>query len=172
LRELVIWRNEAAREADLPPRAYLRDEVLISLAREPVKSADRLGRVRGLPRPVESRWSGRIVAATLKGLADAGQTVEPRGIEPTPRQRFAADALWAAAQAISAARQIDPALVFSRQDIAGFYHAVTEPNQAEVEKSRIMRGWRRAAVGDALVGLITGQKQFTLSWRDGGLAGL
>jgi len=172
LRELVIWRNDAAREADLPPRAYLRDEVLIGLAREPVKSADRLGRVRGLPRPVESRWSARIIAATLKGLAEGGQSSQPRGIEPTPRQRFAADALWAAAQCIAAARQIDPALVGSRQDIADFYHAATAADRSGLGDLRIMRGWRRAAVGDALVKLLAGENQFTLGWRDGGLAGL
>lgn len=185
LRELVSWRNDAAREADLPPRAYLRDEVLISLAREPVKSADRLGRVRGLPRPVENQWSARIVAITLKALAEAGPSSEPRAIEPTPRQRFAADALWAAAQCLAAARQIDPALVANRQDIADFYEAAagpdatkpdptkpdpTKPDRAKLQNLRIMRGWRRAAVGDDLIKLLGGEKQFTLSWRDGSLA--
>jgi hypothetical protein len=33
-----------------------------------------------------------------------------------------------------------------------------------------MRGWRRAAVGDDLIKLLGGEKQFTLSWRDGSLA--
>src|SRR6185295_5419736 len=37
LRELVIWRDAVARAHDVPPRAFLKDEVLIDLSRSPVK---------------------------------------------------------------------------------------------------------------------------------------
>ena len=59
LRELCVWRDTQARAHDVPPRAFLKDEVLIDLARQPAKSTERLAKVRGLPRPVEQAYGGR-----------------------------------------------------------------------------------------------------------------
>src|SRR5207247_4927470 len=61
LRELCILRDTASREANVPPRAFLRDEVLLELARSPVKSTERLAKVRGLPRPIESTHGQQII---------------------------------------------------------------------------------------------------------------
>ena len=69
LRELTIWRDTAAREADIPPRAMLKDEILLDMARNPVKTLDKLDRVRGLPRPVEAEHGPKLVELTLHALA-------------------------------------------------------------------------------------------------------
>src|SRR5689334_9830120 len=44
LRELVIWRDAVARAHDVPPRAFLKDEILIDLSRSPVKTLEKLDR--------------------------------------------------------------------------------------------------------------------------------
>jgi ribonuclease D len=54
LRELTVWRDAAAREADVPPRAFLKDEIMIDMARSPI--IDRPPRPR--PRPAPPRRSG------------------------------------------------------------------------------------------------------------------
>src|SRR5207248_1881396 len=69
LRELVIWRDGAARAHDLPPRAFLKDEILLDLARNPVKSVDKLARIKGLPRPVELAHGGEMVEAIARAAA-------------------------------------------------------------------------------------------------------
>lgn len=167
LRELVIWRNDAARDADLPPRSFLRDEVLVELSRNPAKSTDRLSRVRGLPRPVETQSGEHIVAATLRGLHSAEGIEKRPTLEPSPRQRFAADSLWAAAQCLAAGRQIDPSLLSSRQEIGELYRAASAG--ADLTDLRVMQSWRRAAVGDDLLALMAGKKGVSVVWRDGGL---
>src|SRR4029078_2010017 len=119
LREWVIWRDGVARAHDVPPRAFLKDEILIDLSRSPVKTLERLDRVRGLPRPVEHAHGKEIVDATLRGLATPpGKFPFARTIEPTPTERFRADALWAAAQCLCTGKGVDPALVTSRQEIS------------------------------------------------------
>ena len=67
LRELTAWRDRAAEAADMPPRAYLRDEVMLSLARSPVKSASQFAKIRNLPRPVEANEGEAIIAASQRG---------------------------------------------------------------------------------------------------------
>src|SRR5207302_2694528 len=102
---------------DVPPRAFLKDEVLIDLARNFVKSVDKLARVRGLPRPVENAHGAEIVAATQRALAlPTPQLPESRDTEQTPAEKFRADALWAAAQCLCAGRSIDAALVTNRPE--------------------------------------------------------
>ena len=67
LRELLVWRDEAAQRHDAPPRSLIKDEVLLEMARHPVKSVDALAKVRGLPRPVEDDEGKNIVAAVARG---------------------------------------------------------------------------------------------------------
>src|SRR5215208_4533943 len=63
LRELYIWRETAAKRHDTPPRSYLRDDILMELARKPVSEVAGLAKVRGLPRPVENEEGEAMVEA-------------------------------------------------------------------------------------------------------------
>ena len=168
LRELTAWRDSAARESDVPPRSFLKDEVLVDLARSPVKNVEKLARVRGLPRPVEAQHGSAIVAATLRGLAlPAAEMPQMRHYEPSPTERFRTDALWAAAQAICAGQSIDANLITNQKEIGEFYrHALAEKPANELS---LMTGWRRAALGEPLLELMIGKRSINLSWGDGSL---
>jgi ribonuclease D len=149
LRELAIWRDAAAQSADLPPRTLLKDEILLGLARNPAGNLDKLSRVRGLPRPLESAEGPAIVAATQRALAlPANQLPDNQFFEPSPREKFQSDAMWATAQSICYGQGIDPALVGSRQDIGELRR---HPSGSE---HRLVNGWRKAAVGAKLVEML------------------
>src|SRR5439155_24860726 len=106
--------------------------------------------------------------ATLRGLAvPPGKFPFGRTIEPSPTERFRADALWAVAQCICTGKAIDPALVTSRQEIGDFLrHAASERG---VEESHILQGWRREALGQPLLDLMTREGAVQLRWTDGAL---
>ena len=164
LRELTVWRDAAARAEDVPPRTFLRDEILIDLSRSPVKAVEKLDRVRGLPRPVEKEHGAAIVEATLRALAGpVPKGLMTRDDEPTPRERFRSDAFWAAAQTICAGRSVDTAAVASRQECGEFYRTLAAGG--DVSQSRLMKGWRREALGEALVELFNGRKRFDVAWE-------
>ena len=139
LRELTAWRDAAARAHDVPPRTFLRDEVMLDLARSPVKSVEKLDRVRGLPRPVEHAHGARIVELTTRAMAMAADELPAaRDPEPPPRERFATDALWAAAQCICAGRSIDPAIAADRQEVGEFVRMFRAGR--DVSSHRLMTG--------------------------------
>jgi ribonuclease D len=166
LREVTIWRDQAARHDDVPPRAFLRDEILLDLARTPVKSVSELSRVRGLPRPVEHDHGQALVAAIARAQAlPADKLPEIRNHEPSPREKFHADSLCFAAQSLCAGRQIDPNLVISRQEMGEFYRKISTGKDAA--DMRILRGWRRAAVGEPLLALMRGEINLSLLWNKG-----
>jgi len=162
LRELVIWRNAVARAHDVPPRAFLKDEILVDLSRQPVKTLEKLDRVRGLPRPVELAHGREIVEATLRGLATPpGKFPFARTFEPSPTERFRADALWALAQCICIGKSIDPSLVTSRQEIGDFLRQL---DSREEPDSPLLKGWRRQALGDPLLDVLTRGGKVSLDW--------
>jgi ribonuclease D len=166
LKELTIWRDTCARDHNVPGRTFLKDEVLLDLARSPVKALEKLERVRGLPRPVEKSHGSEIVAATARGLAaDVSADPQPKDYEPTPRQRFRGDSLWATFQCICAGRSIDPNLIASRQDVGELFRAVTEGRP--VEGSKLLRGWRREAAGQTILDLLDGKVRFDMRWDQG-----
>ncbi|HYE20874.1 MAG TPA: ribonuclease D [Tepidisphaeraceae bacterium] len=167
LRELVIWRDAAARQHDVPPRAFLKDEILIDLARQPVKSPDKLDRVRGLPRPVEAAHGSEIVEATRRGLAaPTADLPESKQVEESPTDKHRADALWALAQCLCTGQGLDADLVTSRAEVGKLYRSLGD---TDGEGLRLMRGWRRAAVGDALLQMIRAGTAVQFKWADGGL---
>jgi ribonuclease D len=170
LKELTIWRDEAAKAEDVPPRSLLKDEILLDLARSPVETEADLAKVKGLPRPVESKYGAGIVQATLRVQnLPPDQLPAIKGYEPNPSEKFAADALFYAIQSLSAAQGIDPSLVTSRQEI-GELHRILSAGQ-NPDDLRIMRGWRREAVGNRILELLKGHGELSLRWT-GGILGI
>jgi ribonuclease D len=169
LRELTIWRDAAARLNDVPPRAFLKDEIMIELSRNPVKSIDKLDRVRGLPRPVESQHGARIVELTASAMSLPQSELPPvRDIEPSPAEKFRTDSLWAVAQALCAGQSLDVAAVTNRQEINEFYQQFTTPTEA-ADSNRLLTGWRSQALGEPLLSILRGEAQVQLAWSGGSL---
>jgi ribonuclease D len=167
LKELVIWRDAAARVADSPPRAYLKDEILIDLARNAPKTVEKLDRVRGLPRPIEVEHGKTMIDCITRGLStpvDAMPAV--RDSEQSPGDRFRTDALWSLVQALAFSRSIDPNLIASRQDITELYRHLVSGG----EVPHLLQGWRRQAVGADLLSMLQDGRQVQLAWVNGSLA--
>jgi ribonuclease D len=168
LRELTIWRDAAARDDDTPPRALVRDEVLIDLAKSPPAAPESLGKVRGLPRPVQAKYGPQIIEAVQRAQAmSLHDWPVTRNYEPGPDEKFRADALFYAAQCLSAGQQIDPNLIASRQEIGELFRALSTGNGEP--DLRILRGWRRHALGEKLLDLFHGKLTISAHWRDGRL---
>jgi ribonuclease D len=163
LRHLVQWRDQAARQANLPARSYVRDDVLLDLAHRPIKRVQDLARIKGLPRPVEAACGQQLLQLTQEALAlPASQLPSIHHVEPDPRQRFQIDALWALVQAICLGQSIDPALASSRAEMTQLHHALRtgqDPSQL-----RLMQGWRHQAVGRVLLRLAQQGEAMQLRW--------
>jgi ribonuclease D len=168
LRELVAWRDGVARAEDLPSRSVVPDQVVLDMARRPPRDVPALNRVRGLPRPVEERHGKSLVEAVLHALSiPASDHPKARFPEPSPTEQFHGDALWAATECLCFARNIDPSLVTSRQEITQLLHQV----QSGVEPSqlRLIAGWRRVAIGNDVLRLARESVSFTVTSSAGKL---
>ena len=52
-----------------PPRAYLKDEILVDLVRNKPKTAEQMGRIRNMPRPLIEKRGDTLIAMIAAGLA-------------------------------------------------------------------------------------------------------
>jgi ribonuclease D len=169
LRELMIWRDGAARLHDVPPRSFVKDEILVEMSRNPVKVVEKLGRVRGLPRPVELAYGKEMVEAVNRA-AELPKDEMPvtKQTEESPTEKFRSDSLWAAVECLSLGRGIDPNLVANRSEIGQLNRYLAARDAAEPEV-RLLTGWRLEAIGKPLLEMVREGKGMQMSWREGEL---
>lgn len=148
LRELVLFREQAAERHDLPPRTFLRDDVMLRLAQDHPKDADGLDRIKGLPRPVIAAHGAEILDAIARGHAEPGPKVTQTP-EETPGERFLIDGLWSLTCARCHAHGVDPALVGTRRRLAPIILAHLAGH--EIPDSELLAGWRRELIGEWLL---------------------
>ncbi|MFT3789130.1 MAG: ribonuclease D [Tepidisphaeraceae bacterium] len=168
LQELAAWREDAAKNADVPSRTFVKDEVLVDLSRHPPKSIDRIANIKHMPRPVVEHHGQTILDTIARAIeAKSGPTPADSQSEPLLSDKFRHDSLWAAAQSIAAGQGLDASLVTSRQEIVDLDRAIQ--SKQSFDDLRLMSTWRRAAVGEKLLKLIAGAR-VTLSWSDDSLS--
>ncbi len=172
LRALVAWRDTAAREQNVPTRSLLRDDVLFSLASEPVMTMADLKKVAGLPRPVERLYSQAIIQATAKALATPldhqgregeshdsvplpdGALAPPLSAPPPDRSahRQQIDRLWTEIEALCTAHHITPTVVTSKRELDELLFSIAR--RRPIPNCRILGGWRRDFLKDVLAAIV------------------
>ena len=154
-RELVVWREDAAREADRPASTVLQDATLVEIAKRRPKSVDRLTQIRGLHEGTLRRRGAEIVAAVERGRE---RPPIPSGYE-RPAQPEPEDApLIALAEALVRTRALENDLAYelmaARADLQRIVLAVRDDDP--LPDVRTLQGWRRELIGDELIALLTG----------------
>jgi ribonuclease D len=137
-RSLLEWREDLARHENMPPRTLVTDGVLLDLARTQPKTQADLARVRNLPRPVRRDWGDvmlKRIAESRDGAAD-GPFTPPAKIDWTA-ERARVNAVWTKIAERARQREIDPAIVTSKKELAGHLRA-----EGKRRTTRLTRGWR------------------------------
>ena len=166
LRELTLWRDGCARTADLPPRAFLKDEVLIALVTDPVKSLQRLSEVRSFPKGLLKSEGDAVVGATLRGI-EAPPIAIAGGAEtePVPAEKFGADGFFAVFQSLCFGLALDPGMVANRKQVGEFLRHASSGGDAV--PPMLLNRWRGRLVGEMLVGALRGECALEFNWHQG-----
>jgi len=150
LRELAAWREETARELNLPPGRICLDPVLLELARHPRHTIQELQEVRGLRPPQVERF-GRGLLAALGRKHDGPCPTFTRPKPLAARLEPTVDFLTLCLRSLAAEKEVSAGLLATRADLAAI---VQFGARAKVP---LMRGWRREAVGEALLATLQGK---------------
>jgi ribonuclease D len=156
-RELVQWREDAAREGDRPVSSILHDAALIEIAKRRPQSVERLRQIRGLNDATLHRRGKAIVEAVARGREREPIPVE--GVRPT--QPDAEDTpLIALGEALVRTRAMESELAYeliaARADLQKIVTSVREGG--DEPDVRTLQGWRREVVGIELLELFAGRR--------------
>jgi len=168
LRELVAWREETARAMDLPTSRIARDEVLCELARHPRGSLRELRDVRGL-QPQQVERFGALLLEVMQKTPATAPALTPRASSLPPALEPTVDFLILCLRSLASERAVSPGVVATRTDLAA---VILAGERADVP---LMRGWRKKAIGDALLATLNGHatarivpdsRQVHLDWHE------
>ena len=134
LRELVLWRNDAARRADRATFRVLGNEPLFEIARAKPATREALGAIKGVPRGVLERGSADLLAAVRRGveLPDAQLPRFPKAArwERDPHFDSRVSALRGVRDEAATKLDLDPGVLCSRDRL----EAVARRNPATLEE--------------------------------------
>ena len=157
LRELARWREETAQRRDVPRGWVIKDQTLIELARRGPGSMSDLKDIRGL-NAKEAERSGRAILEAVKAGRAAGAVDRARPPSRTAQAR--AKMLSGMADAVVRARceaaGVATELVATRSDVEALLLDLFS-GKLDESRHRVLQGWRRELVGDAILGLARGR---------------
>lgn len=144
-RALAEWRERRAIDADKPRSWILPDEALYGLAARAPATPEELAQVPGLPPGVARKRGEELISliATARKLA-AGSAAEPSAPRPTPDENAMVATLQKQVRDLAAGLGVSPEVLATRRDV----EALVYPDRRE---STLLRGWRRAVIGDRLL---------------------
>jgi ribonuclease D len=148
--ELAAWRERAAQAADRPARNILPDDVIVTLAERPPRSAADFPKSRLFdPRKLSTSTVKDVLDAVARGAdVPAGDLRLPPGSLPPKFQGVTSlIAAWVSQQARDLS--IDAALLATRRDIEAFLQ--NEPDL------RLRQGWRDEVIGRTVERIATGR---------------
>ncbi len=162
-RGLWNWRDEKARERNIPPRKILRDDLIIELARRGSADPRRVAAIRGM----EYRNTRLIVPELARVIEAAGQDAPPSWPR---RHRYGSGQpasmltqfLSAALAYICHKKHISPMLVATADDLRDFVQYRLDETRDHPQLPSLLRGWRADIVGRELDDLLDGRTGIVL----------
>ena len=156
-REGAAWREEEAARRDVPRKWVITDEQIVEACKREARSIDELFMVRGMREKLPTR-DARTVAALLRKGLDEPQDRWPvldRASKSEPNVDAQLDLMEAVVRLRARENGIAMQTLASRDDLARLARGYTE----EVD---VLRGWRRAMVGEELLDLLAGRLALSL----------
>jgi len=154
-RALAGWREQRAIAADKPRGWILADDVLLALATGAPNSLEQLEQVRSLP-PSVLRKRGDELLGVVRAAREGGEGLPPAAAQgrPTPEQTRRIGGLQQRVRDVASGLEISPEVLATRRDVEAL--VLGSP-----DGSTLLRGWRREAVGEQLLGLLAGNGDAT-----------
>jgi len=155
LAALAAWRETVAIEVNRPRQWIVRDEILLDLARRQPRDLPALNQIRGIQPGFVERRGTNVLSLIEEARAGATPPAPPATRDRlTPEQDAVADLLMGVARLRGAEQDISPANLVTRKEIE---RLITGERDLPV-----LAGWRRAAVGDALLEVLDGSRGLRL----------
>lgn len=162
LRALAAWREREAQRRDIPKSRLFKDDMLAEIALTQPRDAENLGRVRGFPKEMVNKDTGKTILALIQEALSLPRDQMPKLERPRPfpqEYQAALEMLKMLLRIECAEHRVAPRLVASSDDLQ---ELVLHNDKANVQA---LLGWRRQVFGEPALALLSGDLK--LSVKDG-----
>jgi len=152
LQALAGWREQQARERDLPRKWLLKDDVMVELCRRQPRSLEALSKVRGMEAGLVRR-EGKHLLQLISDACELDKKHWPKDKgrpQPlTPQQEAMVDLLSAGLRLLSERHQLSPQAIATQKDLQKLVRGESDCN--------LLKGWRQGIAGDPLQAVMRGE---------------
>lgn len=149
-RSVARWRDERARQLNVPVRRVLSDMALVSIAQQVPTSANELLGLRGIDgRLSHGSDANEILAVVASGRTEVVSLPNGSGEEIDKRLKPAVNLMTAWISELARLHRIDATLLGTRADVDALLR--------RDESCRLLSGWRRDIVGSDLEDILNGR---------------
>ncbi len=156
LQHLAKWREETARNLNLPRNWLLKDDSLVNIARFRPSSTDELNSLRGLHDRTLKKHGKSICK-----LVEEAKNQQPIALQPrskssrkTLQQEALVKLLTGIVHLRASEQSINPEILAGKKEIEKL---VIDPYS-----TKIMKGWRKSLIGDELSSILSGEKSISV----------
>lgn len=156
-REAAAWREVEARKRDIPRKWVITDEQIVEVCKREARTIDELFMVRGMRDRLTTR-DARALVACMKAGMDLPSEQWPeldRASKSEPNVDAQLDLMTALVRLRARENDIAMQALASHSDLAQVARGYTEGVD-------VLRGWRRAMVGEELLELLDGRIALSL----------
>ena len=163
LKALAAWREGEAKRRDIPRNWLLKDDCLIDICQQKPADLEALASIRGIGEATLKRHGRHLLELVdratkdARGRDDADSRPPPRE-RLTTRQEALVDTLMAIVQLRAAENALNPQVVTGRKELSRLVRGETD--------GELMRGWRRALVGEELAAFLDGRRALRVEHGD------
>lgn len=160
-REVAAWRELTAQKRDVPRKWVITDEQIVEACKREARTIDELFMVRGMREKLGTR-DARIVAALMKSALDAPPSTWPepdRSGKNEPNVDAPLDLMSALVRLRAKENGVAFPTLASHDDLLRVARGYREGID-------LLRGWRRALVGEELLELLDGKLFLSVSGFD------
>ena len=166
LHRLVKTRDEAARQANVPPRSLIADEIIMALMKKKPDNLEAMSTMPGMPKHVARHHGQCLLEAIESDFMPELPPPKPRLADETVQQRVMIDSLWSIVSSIALASGLAPPLLATRAPFAQW--CLDHENQSPLPLPELP-GWRGDFLRERLGEFMAGERTLQFSWQDGGL---
>ena len=166
LHRLIRARDEAARNADVPPRSLIADEIIMSLLKKKPATSETLADLPGMPKHVARHHGEALLDAIQSDYMPELPPPKPRLADETVQQRVMIDSLWSIISSTALASGLAPPLLGSR---APFAQWCMDHEQESPLPLPELPGWRGEFLRTRLSEFMAGERTLQLGWHNGRL---
>lgn len=160
-REVAAWREITAQKRNVPRKWVITDEQIVEACKREARTIDDLFMVRGMREKLNTR-DARTVASLMKAAMDASPNTWPepdRGGKNEPNVDAPLDLMSALVRLRAKENGVAFPTLASHDDLV----RVARGYRQGID---LLRGWRRALVGEELIELLEGKLMLSLEGHE------